>query len=211
MSSTSSSPLSSSGRHELTVPELVGRRAGREWCLFVDRDGVINRQIIGDYVRNWTQFEWLPSSEHALNELRAWAPHLVVVTNQQGVGKGLMTEDEVVTIHQNLLREVASSGAAIDCFLVCPHLETARCACRKPNPGLVLGWLEANPEVDPSLSVMVGDSASDFEMARNVAAVTGGCASIRIGHTSPPGGVDATFDSLWDFANTVRDVRGKAL
>ena len=125
MSNTLSSRLSSGSRgHRISLREIVAERAGREWCLFLDRDGVINRQIVGDYVRNWQEFEWLPQAPLALGKLREWAPHLVVVTNQQGIGKGLMSADDVAAIHQHVQAELASDDLVIDAFQVCPHLES---------------------------------------------------------------------------------------
>jgi histidinol-phosphate phosphatase family protein len=129
---------------------------------------------------------------------------LVVVTNQQGIGKGLMSTDDVAAIHHHLQAELAADGVSLDAFQVCPHLESAGCACRKPKPDLVLDWLRRHPRTEPSLSIMAGDSQSDLELARNVAAATGGCASIQIGRRTSRGGVaDASFDSLWDFAVAV--------
>jgi histidinol-phosphate phosphatase family protein len=209
MSNTRSSRLGSSrSAHHIAVREIVAERAGHEWCLFLDRDGVLNRQVVGDYVRSWRDFEWLPGAPRALKKLREWTPHLVIVTNQQGVGKGLMSSDDLAAIHEDLQAELAADGVPIDAFQVCPHLESAACACRKPRPGLVLDWLEQHPGVAPALSIMVGDSQSDVELAHNVAAVTGGCASIQIGGRATIGGVaDATFDSLWHFAVEVGHVR----
>jgi histidinol-phosphate phosphatase family protein len=188
---------------------MVAQRAGREWCLFLDRDGVINRQIVGDYVRSWRHFEFLPRAPLALKGLREWAPHLVVVTNQQGIGKGLMSADDVIEIHERLQAELAAGGAAIDAVEVCSHLEAAGCPCRKPRPGLVLDWLGRHPYSDPLLSIVVGDSLRDLELAHNVAAAVGGCASIQIGGAGLRGVADASFDSLWDFAVAVRHARGE--
>ncbi len=206
MSNTNSSLTLSNSRD--AVRQLVADRAGRDWCLFVDRDGVINRRVVGDYVRRWQDFEWLPGARRALGELRRWVPHLVVVTNQQGVGKGLMSLDDVAGIHRRIQTELESEDAVIDAFQVCPHLESACCACRKPKPGLVLEWLEQHHRTDASLSIMVGDSRSDQELAGNVATATGGCVSIAVGLQSaddPP--ADAVFDSLWDFAVAVGHAR----
>jgi histidinol-phosphate phosphatase family protein len=208
MSNMHSSRLSSRGSaHHSAVRELVAERAGRQWCLFLDRDGVINRQRVGEYVRSWRQFEWLPDARCALKKLREWAPHLVVVTNQQGIGKGLMSADDVAAIHQHLQAELAADGVVIDAFQVCPHLESALCACRKPRPGLVLDWLRKHPDSESLLSIVVGDSQGDLELAHNVAATAGGCASIHIGRASSRGVVNASFDSLWDFAVAVGHAR----
>ena len=189
-----------------TIRKLIVERVGHEWSLFLDRDGVMNRQIVGDYVRRQRDFEWLPQAASALKTLGEWAPHLVVVTNQQGIGKGLMSADDVATIHHHLRAELAADGVSIDAFQVCPHLESAGCACRKPRPGLVLDWLGEHPATESTLSIIVGDSQSDLELAHNVAIAVGGCASIHIGGCAQ-GGVtaDASFDSLWDFAVAVGD------
>ncbi len=189
------------------VRKIVAERRDRDWCLFLDRDGVINRQIVGDYVRHWSDFEWLAEAQSALRTLRDWAPRLVVVTNQQGVGKGLMGLDDVAAIHQQLNAAIAAGRPGIDAFLVCPHLESEACACRKPKTGLVLDWLRGHPENDPSLSIMVGDSRSDMELAHNVGISTGGCASVHIGREPQGIAADASFDLLGDFALAVTRAR----
>jgi histidinol phosphatase-like enzyme len=82
-----------------------------------------------------------------------------------------------------------------------------RCSCRKPKPGLALDWLEQHPDNDPSLSIMVGDSGSDLQLARNLAAAVGGCASVQIGGANLSEVPDASFDSLWEFAVAVEHAR----
>lgn len=191
------------------IRKMVAERAGHQWCLFLDRDGVINRQVVGDYVRNWRQFEWLPGAARALKKLRAWAPYIVVVTNQQGVGAGLMSAVDVMVIHRHLQMQLASDGVLIDGFQVCPHHRSQRCGCRKPRPGLVLDWLGRHPDSEPLLSIVVGDSLSDLELAHNVAAAAGAYASVQIGGASSGGVADASFDSLWEFAVAVGHARGE--
>ncbi len=187
-----------------TVRDIVRGRAGRRWCLFIDRDGVINRQIIGDYVRSWDDFEWLPGAATAVSALLEWAPYVVVATNQQGIGKGLMTTDDVAEIHRHIRAATARKTLEITDFQVCPHLESDCCSCRKPSPGLLLDWLDQHPDVDPTLSVMIGDGAGDLLLAQNVAALTGACTSVHIG---PPGDLnsaaDISFNSLREFTYAV--------
>ena len=193
------------------VRALVEERAGREWCLFLDRDGVINRRIVGDYVRNWQQFEWLPGAQSAVQILSRWAPHVVVVTNQQGIGKGLMTDHDVAVIHRRMQDAVDSGGRAFDAVQVCPHLAAQDCACRKPRPGLVLDWLADNPECEPHLSIVVGDSVSDLELANNVAATVGGCVAVHVTDGTEPHQADIDSASLWDFAVEVAAARREEL
>ncbi|MBB3607007.1 histidinol-phosphate phosphatase family protein [Mycolicibacterium sp. BK556] len=193
---------------QLEIRQIVADRIGRDWCLFLDRDGVINRQIVDDYVRSWADFEWLPRARDAIKKLSEWAPHLVVVTNQQGVGKHLMSIDAVTTIHQNIQAALIQDGVTVNGFQVCPHLESQHCSCRKPQPGLVLDWLNDHPAVEASLSVVAGDSPSDMELAQNVATAVGGCVSIGIGgRASVVGFANASFNSLWDFAVAVEHAR----
>lgn len=209
MSNTNSLPLNHSHAvRNAAVRKLVAEREGSQWCLFLDRDGVVNRQIIGDYVREWRDFEWLPQACPALESLRLWAPHIVVVTNQQGIGKGLMRVDEVENIHRHFLTELAQRGVHIDAIQVCPHLIAADCECRKPKPGLVLDWLKRHPTVNPSRSVVVGDSECDIQLATQIAAQTGGCASIQIGSKITHNiTADISFGSLWEFATAVTFAR----
>lgn len=177
------------------------------WCLFLDRDGVINRRIVGDYVRTTRQWEYLPGALQALRLLSEWAPRIVIVTNQRGVARGLVSPKDLYSIHARLLEDVATIGARVDAIRVCPHLETDGCLCRKPLPGLALSWLAVNREVNPARSVMVGDSASDMSMAANLAAVTGSCVRVLIDDRSEATttGVetDFRFPTLLDYARDV--------
>ena len=195
--------------HWAALNDLVSERTGRKWVLFVDRDGVINRRVVDDYVRNWDQFEWLPGSASALRSLKEWAPNIVVVTNQQGIGKGLMSNEDVHQIHQHLLADLGVPPA-VDDFLVCPHLEALRCNCRKPKPGLVLDWLRQHADCRPELSVVVGDSLSDIALANNLSATFGTCPSIHIADASNPAvpalNPDFSFESLQDLAMSIQQV-----
>ncbi len=170
------------------------------WSLFLDRDGVVNRRIVGDYVRGLDDFEFLPGVLGALAALARWAPRIVVVTNQQGIARGLMTAESVDAVHASMLARVTSAGGRIDDVLVCPHL-AGSCRCRKPLPGLALDWLDAHPEVDPARSVMIGDSDSDIAMGRALANHTGGCRTVRIG--SEDLSADQSFPSLAAFAASI--------
>lgn len=195
MSSTSCSPVTD-------LSKVAEARSGSKWCLFLDRDGVINRRVVGDYVRTWRDFELLPSVEQALQVLSAWAPHVVVLTNQQGVGKGLMSPADLADIHARFVAACARADIRIDQVLHCPHLESDGCECRKPATGLATRWLQEHPDCAPDLSIMVGDAESDMEMATRLANVTGGCLAVKIGH--PSAAADLTFATLADFAAAVQ-------
>lgn len=185
-----------------SVEAIVSEREGRSWCLFVDRDGVINTRIMGGYVRTWDQFHFEPGALDALRVFARWAPRIVIVTNQQGIGKGLMSETDLRAVHRRMLEEVLAAGGRIDDIRFCPHLDADGCSCRKPAPGMAVDYLEDNPDVDGSLSVMVGDTASDVEMGRRLARHAGGGATVRIFDATDPA-ADLTFSSLAAFATEV--------
>lgn len=186
--------------------ESIHRRRLARWCLFLDRDGVINTRIMDGYVRDWSEFHFEPGALDALAELARWAPRIVVVTNQQGVGKGLMSTADLDDIHRRMRAEIEASGGRIDAVQVCPHLASADCNCRKPRPGMPLAELAAHPELDGSLSVMVGDTESDVEMGHRLADHTAGCVVIRIAEDDDPL-ADLTFAGLDALARAVRSAR----
>lgn len=135
--------------------------------LFLDRDGVLNRQITGDYVRSWAQWEWLPGVRE---QIAAWSKQykrIFLVSNQQGVGKGLMSEADLQDIHRHMLADIEASGGRLDGIYVCTDLADTGSPNRKPAIGMALQAQREFPEVDFHRSVMVGDSLSDMLFARN--------------------------------------------
>lgn len=132
-------------------------------CVFLDRDGVINVKIEGDYVRKWEQFEFLPNIADWIRLFNALDLLVIVVTNQRGVSLGRMTEADIRSIHDHMVRELAAHGARIDDVFVCPHGHDS-CDCRKPKPGLVYQARD-KWDIDLRASLLIGDSDSDEELA----------------------------------------------
>ncbi|BAJ73541.1 histidinol phosphatase [Microbacterium testaceum StLB037] len=178
---------------------LVDERVGRSWTLFLDRDGVVNTRIMGGYVRTWDEFHFEPGVLDALAVLARWAPRIVLVTNQQGIGKGLMTEADLAELHERMRHDIVEAGGRLDGIRYCPHLDADDCPCRKPRPGMAQDDLAEHPEMDGALSVMVGDTPGDVEMGRRLAAANGGGATVRIAPEADPA-ADLTYPSLATFA-----------
>ncbi len=136
--------------------------------LFLDRDGVVNVRMPNDYVKN--PDAWLPTE--GLDEaLRLLAPHfqrIVVVTNQAGIGKGLMTEADLAAVHAKMFTLAEASGGRIDRAYHCPHRPDASCSCRKPATGMAWLALVDFPDIDFSQAWMVGDSRSDMEFGQKL-------------------------------------------
>ncbi len=132
---------------------------------FLDRDGVINETPGGHgYVETWRQFHFLNGALAMLRAVADKGYRLVVVTNQQGVGKGLVDVDALEAIHRNLRVAALRQGAEIDGVFYCPHLASDNCRCRKPKPGLIHQALESlDYPVSLSRSWMIGDSPRDIQ------------------------------------------------
>lgn len=139
----------------------------KTWTLFLDRDGVINKHIIGDYVRTIEQFEVLPGVYDFISDASQIFSRIVIITNQQGVGKGLMTKNDLDRIHETFMRNVEERGGRVDSVFACCHLQTENCECRKPKPGLAFQAKDAFPEIDFTRTIMIGDSESDKAFAQN--------------------------------------------
>jgi len=139
----------------------------KTWTLFLDRDGVINKKRDNDYVKNLDELEILPGIPHAIANLSKKFGRVVVVTNQQGIGKGLMTENDLKLVHDQVQKEVESAGGTIDAFYFAPQLAVENAPFRKPGVGMAHKAKEDFPEIDFSKSIMIGDSISDMQFAEN--------------------------------------------
>lgn len=131
--------------------------------LFLDRDGVINERPPGDYVRRWEDFHFLPGVLEAMPLLAARFARIIIVTNQQGIGKGLMTEADLADIHQRMIAAIEEAGGRIDAIFHCPDLRSKPDHCRKPRPTMALRARQQFPDIDFSQSLMVGDTLSDMQ------------------------------------------------
>src|SRR5437868_5123050 len=89
------------------------------WTLFLDRDGVINKELPGDYVKRWEEFKFEPGVLEALSKLAELFPRIIIITNQRGVGIGRMTEDDLKSLHHQMIREINVAGGRIDDILYC--------------------------------------------------------------------------------------------
>jgi D-sedoheptulose 7-phosphate isomerase len=132
---------------------------------FLDRDGVINeRAAPHQYVTGWDQFRWLDGVVPMLRGLSDRGFALMVITNQQGIGKGQLSEAGLEAIHAEMTRTLALEGISLTRVLHCPHREQDRCGCRKPRPGLIYRALNETPFlIDLGRSVLIGDSPSDVQ------------------------------------------------
>lgn len=144
----------------------TGQFSGIEF-VFLDRDGVINRKAQeSEYVFRWDDFKVLPGVEEAIAALNRSDRHVIVVSNQRGVSLGFYSLEDVATLHARLQQHLGGFGAHIDAFYICPHGLDA-CDCRKPKTGLLDQAFKDYPVATKRNSLLIGDSRSDIELARN--------------------------------------------
>ena len=147
---------------------MGGIRITPDYTLFLDRDGVINKRLMGDYVQSWEEFEFIPGSLEAIAKASSMFETIVVVTNQQGIAKKLMTEQDLADIHGQMVEEVTKAGGRIDHVYHCPELASEDPHCRKPNLGMANQAKAMFPKIDFEKSIMVGDSISDMQFGERL-------------------------------------------
>ena len=133
-------------------------------AIFLDRDGVLNVYLPGDYVKTPEELTLIPGVAEAVRTLNEAGYPVFVISNQQGVAKGLMTPEDLTTVSNALRDRLADAGATITQSYYCPHA-SGSCDCRKPKPGMLLR-AAAEYGIDLAASVFIGDTETDAEAAR---------------------------------------------
>ncbi|MFK7797720.1 MAG: D-glycero-alpha-D-manno-heptose-1,7-bisphosphate 7-phosphatase [Aureispira sp.] len=175
--------------------------------LFLDRDGVINRRIVGNYVRHWEEWHFLENVQAALAILAQKFDRIVIVTNQQGVAKGVMTAQELEQLHEQMLQQIQHTGGRIDKVYACMEHERDNPYHRKPNAGMAIQAQADFPAINFEESIMVGDSVSDLvfgqQLGMRTVLITTKPDLDRIAYKAVKDRVWAKFPSLWAFSQAV--------
>ena len=171
--------------------------------LFLDRDGVINVRLIADYVKRKEEFEFI---EGVLDAFEIFSRHfdkIVVVTNQQGIGKGLMSESDLNEIHSFMKTEVERRGGRVDAVFFCPKLAKENSIDRKPGVGMGLKARKQYKEIRFKDSIMVGDSLTDLVFGKRLKMhtvhISSSCSTAR----KHPKRIDMVFNNLLEFAKYI--------
>lgn len=135
------------------------------WTLFLDRDGVINKELPGDYVKRWDEFHFELGVLQALQILAGKFKRIFIVTNQRGVGIGRMTEADLIDLHEKMCNEINKAEGRIDDIFYCIDADR-NSPMRKPRTAMAMKAKEKYPEIDFSKTIMVGNSPSDMEFGR---------------------------------------------
>ena len=170
-------------------------------AVFFDRDGVINVSPGDGYVLNWGAFQFAPGAIEATRVCRERGYALVLVTSQQGVGKGIMSQTDLDDIHARMQARLTAEGAAFDAIEACTHL-VGTCSCRKPSPEMI-HRAAAALDLDLDKSWLIGDHDRDIQMAINA----GVPRTIRVlSHHQPAIQATHTVDSPADLPALLRAV-----
>ena len=177
----------------------------RKRAIFLDRDGVINKEV--SYLSNPDDFEFIPGSIEALKILKQKGFLLIVITNQAGIARSYFTEKILKSIHDKMNSILKRNDVELDDIFFCPHHPnfTGECDCRKPKPGMILK-AKQKYNIDLQNSFMVGDTLIDIE-----AGLAAGCKTVlvltgygmeekkNIGNIQP----DHIFNNLYEFAKNL--------
>ncbi len=146
--------------------------------VFIDRDGVINVDPIGDYIKSWDDFHFEKGALSALKAIADAGFEIILISNQAGIGDGVYPESALWDIHNHMLDEFKKQGIRILSTHYCLHGKQAGCKCRKPETGL---FEEAtrNLNYDPKKTFFIGDKATDVEAGKRFGLRT---IFVRTGH-----------------------------
>jgi D,D-heptose 1,7-bisphosphate phosphatase len=176
--------------------------AQRQKCVFLDRDGTINRYV--GFLRNIEDFELLPGVGEGIRKINDSGYLAIVVTNQPVIARGEVTRDQLRMIHNKMETLLGQEGAYLDAIYYCPHHPDKgfpgeipelkmECDCRKPKPGMLLHAAE-DFHIDLAASFMVGDGENDVQCG-----LRAGCTAVRLGEDSAEDVL--TYPSLLAFVN----------
>ena len=161
----------------------------KSWTLFLDRDGVINHEKPNEYITSVEKFKFIDGALDAIAYFSKLFGRIVIVTNQQGIGKGLMTEEDFKEITNFMLKEINQARGKIDQVYHSPYLSELKHEMQKPRTGMAIQAKQDFPEIDFDKSVMIGNSDRDMAFGNTM-----GMKCIFVGDTN--GLSDLCIDSL---------------
>lgn len=159
---------------------------GKPKAVFLDRDGTIIYDV--GYPKDPEQVQLLPGVIEALNSLKKHRFKLIIVSNQSGIGRGILTLNEVEQVNRHVVSILGRNGISIDATYYCPHAPEERCSCRKPSPEMLLRAAK-DLRLDLDRSFLIGDKLSDIEAGKRA-----GCKTILLGN-----GISGKWNIMPDF------------
>lgn len=175
-------------------------------CIFFDRDGIVNQSPGPGYVERWADFHILPEFVDILRIVTELGYVSVIITNQRGVGRGIMTLETLEDMHRHLRSTLKEQyGLELLDIFTCTHDHADNCECRKPKPGMFFAAAQKHA-IDLSQSWMIGDSSKDVEAGR-----AAGCHTILVNPADTPDHVDLTFESMAALRARIAEILTKSV
>lgn len=179
---------------------MVSLEIDKTWTLFLDRDGVINHKRENDYVKNWNEFYFINGSLDAISYLSKVFGKIIIVTNQRGVGRGIMKEEDLILIHEKMLKSIKRKCGKVDKIYYATDLLDSS-EFRKPNTGMANKAKLDFPSIEFGNSIMIGDSKTDMIFGKRM-----GMTCFMVNHISLSKEYhhfDMQFDSLFECSNFI--------
>jgi D-glycero-D-manno-heptose 1,7-bisphosphate phosphatase len=161
-------------------------------AIFFDRDGCLI--IDKHYMHDPKELEYYPDTFSACKSLQDAGYQIFIVTNQSGIGRGMFTQEQMQSVHDQMIQDFKNNGIELKDIAFCPHTPDDNCSCRKPHPKMI-NDLSSKHQISKTSSYMIGDKISDAQCGEN--AGTKGCL-LRIQSDQYP-----HFNSLQEFATYV--------
>jgi D-glycero-D-manno-heptose 1,7-bisphosphate phosphatase len=181
---------------------FMNLKIDKSWTLFLDRDGVINQRLVDDYVKTLDQFQFVDGTLDAIRIFSEKFGTILVVSNQQGIGKKLMTNTELEKIHNHMINSVKDAGGRIDKVYYSPYLASEKHFSRKPEVGMGLMAKRDFINISFRKSIMAGDSISDVLFGKRLGMKTVFIGDPKIARHNPHL-IDFLFPDLITFANSI--------
>jgi D-glycero-D-manno-heptose 1,7-bisphosphate phosphatase len=145
--------------------------------IFIDRDGVINHDPIGDYIKKWKDFRFHDGVLSALKRLSDRRYKIIIISNQAGIGDGVFKKEDLDDITEKMIQEISKHGAQIEKVYYCLHGKQENCGCRKPKTGL-FQQAASDYKFTPKQTYFIGDKLTDMQAGlsfglKNILVLTG--------------------------------------
>ncbi len=185
---------------ELARPPLRLDEIDKSWTLLIDRDGVVNYEKKDDYILDWEEFRFYEGVPEAFQKLSGKFGKIIIVSNQRGVGRGLMSEPTLRSIHEQMQQAIETAGGRVDGIFYCTSPDKLH-PDRKPNPGMAFHAVHEFPGIDLAKTIMIGNKLSDMLFARHAGVYSVFAATTNPETPFPHPDIDLRFNSLPEFAN----------
>lgn len=152
----------------------------REPVIILDRDGVLNKKAPkAEYIKKWDEFEWIDGAKEAILLLKRAGYKIIILTNQAGISRGEMNENDLEIIHKKMKEELLKSGGDFDAIYYCPHGWNDGCECRKPKPGMLFS-AQRDFNLDLTRTFFIGDDVRDQQAGESA-----GCKTLLVSEEYP--------------------------